>query len=99
MRLVTKSFMLTIEEVVQIGELKVTMAAQVFGNKDQFDIELGDLPSITYMGIEIDGWQNWKKFRDFHKEMGIDYQALINKKFEEVFAEEAVKKLVAKVTF
>ena len=36
--------------------------------------------NTSYMGIELNGWQNWKKFRDFHKEMGIDYDAHIQKK-------------------
>jgi hypothetical protein len=99
MKLTSKSFMLTLSEEITIGELKATMSAMVMGTKEGFDIEFSDFYDITYMGIEINGWQNWKKFKEFHKEMGIDYQAIIDTKFEEIFNVASVKKFVNKVTF
>ena len=99
MKLVSKSFMLMLTEDVQVGELKATLVAQVMGTKEGFDIEFTDQYDISYMGIEISGWQNWKKFRDFHKDMGIDYDAHLQKKFEEIFNVESVKKYVNKITF
>ena len=99
MKLQSKSFMLTLTEDVTIGELKTTLVAQVMGDKSGFDIEFADQINTSYMGIEINGWQNWKKFKEFHKEMGIDFDAHINKKFDEVFTEAAVKKFVNKVEF
>lgn len=99
MKLVSKSFLLMLAEDVQIGELKTTLVAQVMGDKDSFDIELTDQINTSYMGIDFNGWQNWKKFREFHKEMGIDYGAHLEKKFEEIFTKEAVQKIVNKVTF
>lgn len=99
MKLVSKSFMLTLTEDVTIGELKTTLVAQVMGTKEGFDIEFTDQINTSYMGIELFGWQNWKKFRDFHKEMGIDYDAHLQKKFEEIFNVASVKKYVNKVEF
>ena len=99
MKLQSKSFMLTLTEDVQVGELKTTLLAQVMGTKEGFDIEFMDQINTSYMGIELNGWQNWKKFRDFHKEMGIDYDAHLQKKFEEIFNVASVKKYVNKVEF
>jgi len=99
MKLQSKSFMLMLTEEVTIGELKLTLVAQAMGTKEGFDIEFVDHYDITYMGIEIKGWQNWKKFREFHKEMGIDYDAHLQKKFEEIFTVAAVKKYVNKLEF
>lgn len=99
MKLTHQSFMLNIEEAVQVGELKATLVAQVMGSKDLFDIEFMDITDITYMGIEINGWQNYKKFKEFHKEMGIDFDAHLNKKFDEIFTTEAVKEIVKKIKF
>ena len=99
MKLQSKSFMLMLTEEVQIGELKTTLVAQVMGTKEGFDIEFMDQINTSYMDIELGGWQNWKKFRDFHKEMGIDYDAHLQKKFEEIFNVASVKKYVNKVEF
>jgi hypothetical protein len=99
MKLQAKSFMLTLTETVKVGELETTLVAQVMGTKEGFDIEYTDQMNTSYMGIELNGWQNWKKFRDFHKEMGIDYDTYLQKKFEEIFTVEAVKKYVNKIEF
>ena len=99
MKLQGKSFMLTLTEDVTIGELKTTLVAQVMGTKEGFDIEYIDQYETSYMGIEFNGWQNWRKFRDFHKDMGIDYDAHLQKKFEEIFTKEAVGEYVNKIKF
>ena len=99
MKLHSKSFMLMLTEEVQIGELKTTLVAQVMGTKEGFDIEFTDQINTSYMGIELTNWQNWKKFREFHKEMGIDYDTHLQKKFEEIFNVASVKKYVNKVEF
>jgi len=97
MKLVSKSFMLHLEEDITIGELKMTLLAQVMGTKEAFDIEYTDNYNISYMGIEIKGYQDWKKFREFHKGMGIDYEAHIQKKFDEIFNVASVKEYVNKI--
>lgn len=99
MNLISKSFVLTLAEEVTVGELKTTLIANVMGEKNGFDIEFVDQINTTYMGIELSNWQNWKKFRDFHKEMGIDYDAQLQKKFEEIFTVAAVKMFVNKLEF
>ena len=98
MKLIAKSFMLHLEETIAIGELKTTLLAQVLGTKENFDIEYTDIYDTSYMGIEIKGYDNWKKFKAFHKEMGIDFDAHMNKRFEEIFTKEVVQKYVNEVT-
>ena len=99
MKLTAKSFMLNLEETITVGELKANLVAGVMGDKDAFDIEFIDICDITYMGIPIEGYCNWKKFREFHKEMGIDFQAHIDKKFDEIFTKEAIEEYVKKIKF
>ena len=99
MKVQSKSFMLMLTEEVQVGELKTTLVAQVMGTKEGFDIEFIDQIDTSYMGIPIEGYLNWKKFRDFHKEMGIDFDAHLQTKFEGIFTKDAVKKYVNKIEF
>jgi len=99
MKLHSKHFILTLTEEVQVGELKATLVAHVMGNKDEFDIEFTDQINTSYMGIDMSNYQDWRKFREFHKAMGIDYDAHLTKKFDEIFTKEAVKVYVDKIKF
>lgn len=99
MKLSSKAFMLNLEEKISIGELTAVLVCQVNGDKQQFDIDFIDLGEITYMGIPIDGYDSWVKFKKFHLEMGINFGNLIDQKFNEVFTKEAVKEVVDKVKF
>jgi hypothetical protein len=99
MKVLSKSFLLHLEETITIGELKVTALASVMGTKEGFDIEFADHYNIFYMGLPIEGYGNWSKFRDFHKEMGIDFDKHLTSKFEEIFTVETVKEFVNKIEF
>ena len=99
MNLISKSFLLTLAEEVNIGELEMTLVAQVMGDKNGFDIEHLETMNVTYMGVPIEGYQNWKKFRDFHKEMGIDFDKAIDSEFEKIFDKPNVQQFVDKVKF
>jgi len=99
MKLTSKSFMLTLEEKISIGELSVTLVGQVIGDKDGFDIQFIDLTEMTYLTVPVDGYENWKKFKDFHLGMGINFSTIIDAKFDEIFTKEAVKQHVDKIKF
>lgn len=99
MKMTSKRFILNLEEEVQVGELKATLVAQVMGDKKLFDIEFIDIENISYMGIEINGYDSWKKFREFHKGMGIDFNAHLDKKFEEIFTKESIEQIVKDLKF
>lgn len=95
MRFVNKTTLYTLEQNVQVGELKVTLCAQAWvGQDDEMDIEFIDTENIEYMGIPISGYDNWSKFKKFHKEMGIDFDEQLSSKFDGIFTKENVKEFI-----
>jgi hypothetical protein len=100
MKIIQKTFNLTVEVSVQVGELKAIVEAQiwVYNKLDdgtrKVDVDFLDTRDITYMGIEIDGYKNWHKFTEFHKGMGIDFNRAIHDKCSEIMSDEAVQNLV-----
>jgi len=54
---------------------------------------------MTYLTVPVDGYENWKKFKDFHLGMGINFSTIIDAKFDEIFTKEAVKQHVDKIKF
>jgi hypothetical protein len=95
MKITNKTITYILSHDIQIGELTATVEAMVFyTNADSFDVDFADILDIKYMGVSIDGYDNWQKFKNFHKEMGIDYGKMIDDKFTEVFTKAAVLKLI-----
>jgi hypothetical protein len=45
---------------------------------------MADITEVTYMGVPIQGYANFKKFKQFHLEMGIDWNLAIRNKLEEM---------------
>jgi hypothetical protein len=77
---------------VEIGPLKVNLIAQVIVVKGKIDcIEFMDIENQTYMGMEI---SDWRKFVDMNKEWGINYNKVLDEKFEEIFEGNIVKKII-----
>jgi len=89
---------------IEIGELKLTAEAMIFVNKNKegnnvAEVDFADLRDITYMGIPIDAYKGWKKFSEFHNEMGIDFNTAIDNKFIEVLNDDAVNYLIKDLEF
>jgi hypothetical protein len=77
---------------VEIGPLKVTLIAQVIVCEGKIDcIEFMDIENQTYMGMEI---SDWRKFVDMNKEWGINYNKVLDEKFDEIFEGNIVKKII-----
>lgn len=89
---------------VKVGELEATLHAAVWvydtgeGRKN-FDCEFMDVEDISYMGMKIEGYDNWKKFKNFHKEMGIDFDKILNDKFSDIFTEKSINALIKRYGF
>jgi hypothetical protein len=99
-----KSMCLNYEFDVQVGELKATLQATVWvtPKKDggcDYECEFMDIINTTYMGIEIKGYEDWNKFKKFHKEMGIDFGKALDTEFEKVMTKEKLDKLVKDIKF
>ena len=104
LNIVSKLLMVSVEFPIEVGQLKTTAVAQlhIYENKDGSkgcDVEFMDQENITYMGVAIDGYNNWRKFCDFHKEMGIDFQDLLHKEFDKVWTKEFTDEYVKDIVF
>lgn len=97
MKLSSKTIMYNFEQEVTIGDLSATVIAQVWANGDNLEIEFIDHTNLKYRGIDISGYENWKKFRNFHKEMGIDYDQILSNEFDKIFTIEAMRAAIKKI--
>jgi hypothetical protein len=104
LNIVSKLLMVNVDFPLEVGQLKTTATASlhIYKNADGTkgcDVEFMDQNETTYMGVKIDGYQNWKKFCEFHKEMGIDFNDLLNKEFDKVWTKEFTDEFIKDITF
>ena len=103
MKVTSNLLMSNVEFPVQIGGLKLTVIHQLCIYKGKhgeasWEAEIIDHSDITYMGVPIESnYTNWKKFTNFHKEMGIDFDKLIREEANKVFDDKAISLLVAEM--
>ena len=103
-KLTSKRLYLEYEFPVQVGELKATLMAMVMVSKHDDDTKTSDcdfidVTNISYMGVPIEGYDNWRKFKTFHNEMGIDFDVALDKEFAKVMTKAKLDKLVKDVKF
>jgi hypothetical protein len=103
-KLTSKRLYLEYEFPVQVSELKATLTAMVVVNQHDdgtkvYDCDFMGMDNISYMGIAIDGYHNWCKFKTFHNEMGIDFDIVLDKEFAKVMTKAKLDKLVKDVKF
>jgi hypothetical protein len=104
LKLVSKLLMVSVEFPIEVGQLKTTAMASlhIYEREDGSkgcDVEFVDQNETTYMGVSIDGYGNWRKFCDFHKEMGIDFQDLLHKEFDKVWTDEFTAEYIKDIVF
>ena len=98
-KLTSKRLHLEYEFDVQVGELKATLVAMVVVDNKDYDCEFMDVTNISYMGVAISGYDNWRKFKIFHNSMGIDFDVALDKEFAKVMTKAKLDKLVKEVKF
>jgi hypothetical protein len=103
-KITSKCLHLTASFPIEIGELKLIAEAMIFVNKNKeghnvAEVDFADITNTTYMGVPIDGYENWTKFVKAHKEIGIDFDKAIQNKFYEVLTEEAIDDLIKDLVF
>jgi predicted Zn-dependent protease len=103
-KLASKRLYLEYEFPVQVSELKATLTALVMITKQDdgtrtWDCEFTDVDNISYMDVAIEGYENWRKFKTFHSEMGIDFDIALDKEFTKVMTKTKLDKLVKEVKF
>jgi hypothetical protein len=73
------SLFLTISNHVIVGPIEIDVLTQILiyehEGKIRHDVEVIDYSNATFAGVEI---KEWKKFINFHKAMGIDFEQQID---------------------
>ena len=99
MKITGKTVLLSFEHDVKVGDLSATLQAHTWlsdPHSENFDIEFADITNITFRGVKIEGYANWKLFKKFHMDMGIDYDKYLDEEFDKVFTKEAILELIKK---
>jgi hypothetical protein len=96
MKYINKITFTKLSESFSIGPLQFTLLATIVGGEDNeiFDIEFEDIDDITFNGVEIDGYKNWSKFKEVNLEFGLDYNKMVEDKFDETFTKEKVEEFL-----
>jgi hypothetical protein len=100
MKVTAATLMLNIENKIEVGPLKLNVIHQVCfyeGKNGEIacDFDFMDQTDVTYMGVPIStGYDNWKKFTNFHKEMGIDFDKLIDEESAKIVNDSTACELV-----
>jgi hypothetical protein len=86
-----KTIFLNVSVPVEIGQIKLDSVYQisVYRAKEKgkvlYDIDDVDYQNVFYMGMKVEGYQGFRKLREFHWGLGIDLDELVR--------EEASKQL------
>lgn len=94
--IVGKQTWLNLEVPITVGDLEVLaiMTIIIYLDKDEiksYDTEWVDCGYTKTRGVEI---TEWPKFIKFHKEMGIDYNQLIQEQIDLILSKEVVENLI-----
>lgn len=94
---------------IQIGEIKTNelVLVRVYSQTPtedkpktySWETEHYETENITYMGMDINGYENFKKLKEFHKTLGIDIQLLISKKLNEVLNDTNIDEIIKHLGF
>ena len=98
LKVTNRQYSFNVETEVKVGDLVTNVVYQIFvGQKDGklvFDKDQCDITDTHYMGVKIEGYGNWRKFCDFHKEMGIDFSAALWEAADKIVTDKEVEKIV-----
>ena len=103
MKVTRSTLLFNVKTPVQVGELKMNVISQVcvYMGKNGIitkDVDFMDHEDVTYHGVPLENtYSAWRKFVDFHKEMGIDFNKLVNEATEKAFDSKKLDLLVAEM--
>ena len=89
------SFMVNFNLDLEVGQVKATAVTQAFiyvNNEGKLDgdFDLVDYEDISYMDMPIEGGAGFKKLKEFHTDLGINLDKLLEEKYSLVITEEFV---------
>lgn len=93
-KVTSKMMMVNFEFPIVVGQVKLNAIGQAYVYKSSKtgeiagDFEFMDQECETYMDMPINGYDAWKKLKQFHSEFGVDLQKLIHNEFDKVVTED-----------
>lgn len=100
MKITSKTFHVNFEHDVTVGNtIEATLVHYAFISKNDetgdIDIELdfADIDNVKFMGVPIEGYEGYKKFKATMLGMGINVDKLMDKKAAELITDENMETL------
>jgi len=72
------------------GSFKATAHHQLIVSDEGVDVEVMGVDHITFMGMPIEGYQEFKKFKEKMKEMGINIDKMVDDACEGLISQEFI---------
>jgi hypothetical protein len=100
MKITSSTLMLTVENNIEVGPLSLTAIhmLNIYRNKEgklDYDMDFCNRENIIFAGMKLDNsYSNWRKFVNFHKEMGIDFDQQIDDKVKEIMTDDKVMEFI-----
>lgn len=104
-KVTSKMMMVNFEFPIVVGQISLNAIGQAIITKDSEtgmldgEFEFIDHEKRTYMGMEVEGWDGWKKLKEFHKELGINLDNLFEIEFDKVVTKEFKKEFLSEFNF
>jgi hypothetical protein len=100
MKITNSMLMLTVENNIEVGplSLKTDHMLNVYRDKKgelSYDLDFMGRNNVVFAGIKLeDSYQAWRKFADFHKEMGIDFDKQIRDEADKIMTDDNIMELI-----
>ena len=80
MKVVSNCLFVSVENQIVCGDgsFKATAVHQVIVSESGSDVEFVDIENITFMGLPIEGYSEYKKFKLKMSEMGVDIDKMVD---------------------
>lgn len=79
---------------IEVGSVKLDAVIGAFVYRNSVDFDYQDDENITYMGLPVKGYQEWKKLREHLREFGIDIDKLLKDEVDKVLTKDFEKKFI-----
>jgi hypothetical protein len=93
----SKIQLISVEVKVEIGSLIEAICEVQITHRtedEEYEYDWIDLYGIKYMGVEINGYKEWGKCREYHMELGIDLNARIDDQLKDIFTQDVMKLII-----
>ena len=80
MKVVSSCLFVNVENQIVCGDgsFKATVEHQIIVSDSGADVDFVDIENITFMGLPIEGYSEFKKFKTKMSEMGVDIDKMVD---------------------